>query len=411
MNLIIVTAESIRIGQPLPFSLRDKDGVLLAPKGYVIASRADLDLIVEQRGKLYIDFAESEGHHRAYMGKLHSMVRQDRLLGQIASTELMSSDRERNQDTVDTDEPNWLDLQGQTHAMLRDINPATFCTRLDKLQAQLNRYSRRNPDGTLFALIHISNSELHQYSATHAMLVSVMCGLAAREVLKWPAEQEALLCKAALTMNIGMTELQDQLALQKHAPNPEQRSHINQHAARSVALLQHLGVTDPRWLEAVLSHHAKSPGPLAGRTESQRIARLIQRADMFAARLAPRVSRLADSPASAMQGSYFDENRQIDEAGAALIKAMGIYSPGSFVRLATEEIAVVVKRGANTTTPRVAILINRAGMPTGELIVRETNKPEFRILAGVPYRDVKVKINLERLLLLTKAPNTNDRPW
>ena len=411
MNLIIVTAESIRIGQPLPFSLRDKDGVLLAPKGYVIASRADLDLIVEQRGKLYIDFAESEGHHRAYMGKLHSMVRQDRLLGQIANTELMSSDRERNQDTVDTDEPNWLDLQGQTHAMLRDINPATFCIRLDKLQAQLNRYSRRNPDGTLFALIHISNSELHQYSATHAMLVSVMCGLAAREVLKWPAEQEALLCKAALTMNIGMTELQDQLALQKHAPNPEQRSHINQHAARSVALLQHLGVTDPRWLEAVLSHHAKTPGPLAGRTESQRIARLIQRADMFAARLAPRVSRLADSPASAMQGSYFDENRQIDEAGAALIKAMGIYSPGSFVRLATEEIAVVVKRGANTTTPRVAILINRAGMPTGELIVRETNKPEFRILAGVPYRDVKVKINLERLLLLTKAPNTNDRPW
>lgn len=410
MNLITVTAESIRIGQPLPFSLRDKDGVLLAPKGYVIASRADLDLIVEHRGNLFIDVAESEGHHRAYMGKLHSMVRQDRLLGQIASTELMTSDLERNRDTMDTGEPNWLDLQGQTHAMLRDLNPATFCTRLDKLQAQLNRYSRRNPDGTLFALIHISNSELRQYSATHAMLVSVMCGLAARDVLKWPAEQEALLCKAALTMNIGMTELQDQLALQKHVPSPEQRSHINQHAARSVALLQHLGVTDPRWLEAVLGHHAKTPGPLAGRTESQRIARLIQRADMFAARLAPRVSRVADSPASAMQGSYFDENRQIDEAGAALIKAMGIYSPGSFVRLASEEIAVVVKRGANTTTPRVAILINRSGMPTGELIVRETNRPEFRIVAGVPYRDVKVKINLERLLVLTKSPAT-DRPW
>ena len=410
MNLIIVTAESIRIGQPLPFSLRDKEGVLLAPKGYVIASRADLDLIVEQRGKLYIDFAESEGHHRAYMGKLHSMVRQDRLLGQIASTELMTSDLERNRDTVGTGEPNWLDLQGQTHAMLRDINPATFCARLDKLQAQLNRYSRLNPDGTLFALIHISSSELRQYSATHAMLVSVMCGLAAREVLKWPAEQEASLCKAALTMNIGMTELQDQLALQKYAPSPEQRSHINQHAARSVALLQHLGVTDPSWLEAVLDHHAKTPGPLAGRTESQRMARLIQRADMFAARLAPRVSRVADSPASAMQGSYFDENRQIDEAGAALIKALGIYSPGSFVRLASEEIAVVVKRGANTTTPRVAILINRSGMPTGELIVRETNRPEFRIVAGVPYRDVKVKINLERLLVLTKSPAT-DRPW
>jgi hypothetical protein len=49
-------------------------------------------------------------------------------------------------------------------------------------------------------------------------------------------------------------------------------------------------------------------------------------------------------------------------------------------------------------------------MPTGELIVRETNRPEFRIVAGVPYRDVKVKINLERLLVLTKSPAT-DPPW
>ena len=131
---------------------------------------------------------------------------------------------------------------------------------------------------------------------------------------------------------------------------------------------------------------------------------------LFAARLAPRASRLADSPASAMKASYFDENRQIDEAGAALIKAVGIYSPGSFVRLATNEVAVVIKRGANTTTPRVAILINRNGMPTGELIVRDTSQREFRIAASMPHREVKVKINLERLLTLTKAP-ASDRLW
>lgn len=410
MNLIIVTADSIRIGQPLPFSLRDKDGVLLAPKGYVVARRADLDLIMVQRGKLYIDFAESEGQQRAYMGKLHSMVRQDRPLGQIASTKLVPSDLESSRGTAGTGEPDWLGLQGQTHALLRDSNPASFRTRLDKLQAQLSRFSHLNPDGTLFALIHLSSSEVRQYSATHAMLVSVMCGLAAREVLKWPAELEATLCNAALTMNLGMTELQDQLALQKVPPSPEQRELINQHAVRSVAMLAQLGVTDPCWLEAVLDHHTKTPGPLAGRVQGQCMARLIQRADMFAARLAPRASRLPDSPASAMQASYFDENRQIDEAGAALIKAVGIYAPGSFVRLSTHEIAVVINRGANTTTPRVAILINRTGLPTGELIVRDTSQAEFRVVSGVAHRDVKVKINLERLLVLTKLP-VSDRRW
>ena len=95
---------------------------------------------------------------------------------------------------------------------------------------------------------------------------------------------------------------------------------------------------------------------------------------------------------------------------AALIKAVGIYSPGSFVRLSTNEIAVVIKRGANTTTPRVAILINRNGMPTGELIVRDTSQSEFRIVSSVAHRDVKVKINLQRLLVLTKSP-ASDRLW
>lgn len=410
MNLVIVNVESIRLGHALPFSLRDVNGVLLAPKGYVVVSRADLDMMVAQRGHMYIDVAESEGHHRAYVGKLHSMVRDERSLGQIAGAGLSSTDLDSQRDLGGTGEPDWMDLQGQANAILRDDHPASFSARLNKLHAQLSRHSRRNPDATLFALIHISSSEVRFYSATHAMLVSVMCGLAAREVLKWSPDLETSVCKAALTMNIGMTDLQDRLALQQLPPTPEQRQQINTHADRSVDLLEQLGVTDPLWLEAVLNHHTKTPGPLAGRTEGQRLARLIQRADMFAARLAPRASRVPDSPASAMQACYFDENRQIDETGAALIKAMGIYSPGSFVRLTSNEIAVVIKRGANTTTPRVAALINRSGLPIGEPIVRDTSKPEFRIVAGVPLREVKLKLNLERLLALSRSA-TPDRPW
>lgn len=412
MHLVTVNVDSIPTGQPLPFSLRDEGGVLLAHKGYVVHSRGELELVIGRRSKLFIDVAESESHRRAYVGKLHSLVREDRPLGHIADAQMLSSDLDNSRDSRDSDSadtPDWLDLQAQTHTMLRDSNPASFRARLDKLQIQLNRHARVNPDGTLFALIHLSSSELQLYSATHAMLVSVMCGLAAREVLKWPAELEATLCNAALTMNIGMTELQDRLALQKEAPSAEQRQQIDRHATRSVSLLEQLGVTEPCWLEAVLDHHTKTPGPLAARAPGQRAARLIQRADMFAARLAPRAARVPESPASAMQASYFDENRQIDEAGAAIIKAVGIYSPGSFVRLTTNEIAVVIKRGANTTTPRVAVLVNRNGMPTGELIVRDTSQGEFRIVTSVPARDIKVKINLERLLALTRG--SPERSW
>lgn len=417
MNLVTVNIESIRIGQPLPFSLRDEEGVLLAPKGYVLTGQSDLDLMLDKRVTLYIELTESENYHRAYVARLHNLINEERPLGQIADTHMSLADLDKVPDLVDIssvntnhDEPDWLDLQTQTHAMLRNSNPVSFLPRLNRLQAQLSRHTRANPDGTLLALMHLSSNELRMYSATHAMLVMVMCSLAAREVFKWSEALEVTLCNAALTMNIGMTELQDQLSQQKEAPTQEQRRRIRHHALRSANLLEQLGVTDPCWLEAVLAHHTKTPGPLASRQTSQRIARLIQRADMFAACLAPRASRVAVTAAHAMKASYFDENRLIDEAGAGLIKAVGIYSPGSFVRLATQEIAMVIKRGANTTTPHVAVVINRAGMPTGEPMVRDTSQAEFKIVTGLAHRDVKVKINLNRLLQLTKQPSSN-RFW
>lgn len=410
MNLVTINLDSIRIGQPLPFALRGEDGTLLAHKGFVVMSRESLKLASGGRDQLFIDVDESEGFRRAYVGKLYDLVREDRALGQIADAQLSSKDLSANRTDTEDDVTDWLDLQVQANATLRDTNPETFPARLGKLQRQLIRQLHGNPDGTLFALIHLSATEVRLYSATHAMLVSVMCSLAAREVLKWPTELETTVGNAALTMNIGMTELQDRLAVQREAPSPEQRRQIDRHAAASVSGLQQRGVTQADWLEAVAHHHDKTPGALESRSQGQRMARLIQRADMFAARLAPRASRVPEPPAAAMQACYFDENRQIDAAGAALIKTVGIYSPGSLVRLTTNEIAVVTQRGSNTTTPKVAVLINRNGMPTGELIVRDTSQRDYKIVASVPHREVKVQINLDRLMPLTKVA-ASDRPW
>ncbi|OGB35085.1 MAG: hypothetical protein A3F78_19220 [Burkholderiales bacterium RIFCSPLOWO2_12_FULL_61_40] len=409
MHLIPVSVESIRIGQPLPFPLMDKFGVLLAKKAFVIESKQDLEDIAQRGGGLYIDVADSEAHHRAYVERLHGLVRDNKSLGEIADAKVTLSDvGDRN--AQGNERPDWLDLQAQGNTLVHDSNPALFMERLERLHGQLARHLRRNPDGTLFALIYLSATDTHMYSATHAMLVSVMCGLAAHEVLAWPPEMEALVCKAALTMNLGMTEVQDRLASQLDAPSAAQRQVIDEHAAKSERMLMALGVKDPLWLHAVRDHHTRLPGALRTKTPHQQIARLIQRADMFAAQLAPRASRVPVAPAAAMQACYFDENRQVDDTGAALIKAVGIYQPGTFVRLATDEVAVVIKRGVNTSTPRVAVLINRSGMPTVEPTLRETSLRDHRVIASVAHRDVKVRINLERLLPLTAAP-VSDRPW
>lgn len=408
MNLIAVDIDSIRIGMPLPFSLRGEGGILLASKGFVVSSREELEFIRGRGLNFFVDVDESDNMMRAFVGKLYELVKDEIPLGKIADVRLSSNDFELGKQEAD-DRPDWLNLQQQCTGLLRDFipgnqtNSVTFSERIDHLQAALSRHSRRNPDGTLFALIHLSATEVRMYSATHAMLVSVMCGLAAREVLRWPPEFEDRLCKAALTMNLAMTDLQDRLAGQAESPTATQRQMIDDHAARSHDMLVQFGVTDEAWLEAVRDHHTKVPGPLGPRTEGQRMARLIQRADMFAARLAPRASRIPISPAAAMQAAYFDENRKIDEAGAALIKAVGMYQPGSYVRLATNEVGVVVRRSANISTPYVAVVINRDGMPTGEHVIRQTSFRENRVLTSVAHREVKVQIILERFLPLTET--------
>ena len=410
MHLVTVSIDSLTLGQPLPFSLRDAKGTLLAQKGYVIYTRRELESIVGKGFSLFVDVQDAEAHHRAYLNKLNNSVIEDQPLGRIASIKISQNHQDSQRGTTTDGQPDWLDIQVQANTLLRDTSAPSFLARLDRLLQQLQQHSQHNPNGALFALFHLTASEIKLYSATHAMLVSVMCGLAAREVLNWSADLERAVCRAALTMNIGMTDLQDRLALQIAPPTPEQRKHIDLHATRSVQLLQEIGVTEPIWLEAIHHHHQVPPGALASKSEGLRAARLIQRADMFAARLAPRASRVPTSPAAAMQASYFDENRQVDEAGAALIKAVGIYSPGSFVRLNTNEVAIVVQRGINTTTPKVAILINRDGIPMAEPLVRDTASREYRIVASVPHRDVKVQINLQRLLPLTVSGNA-DRLW
>lgn len=403
MNLVPLDFDAIRVGHPLPFSLRARDGTLLAEKGFVVFSREYLKALVGPGVGLYMDVDESESTPRSAPQTRPGLAGDVFPVESIAGKSLPAVAPVAYGDGSGTGAPDWVNLQVQANALLLESSATQFALRLDRVQAQLHRHSNLNPDGTLFALIHLSASELRMYSATHAMLVSVMCGLAAREVLNWPPTLEATVCKAALTMNISMTGLQDALASQVDLPTQAQRDQIGGHVASSVAQLEQLGVADADWLAAVRDHHARDPGNWGNMNQTQRMARLIQRADMFAARLSPRAGRVPTSPAAAMQAVYFDENRQIDEAGAALVKAVGIYQPGSFVRLASQEIAVVIRRGGTNTTPLVAVLINGKGNPTSDHVVRDTIAREFRIVASVAHRDVKVKMTLDRLLGFTSA--------
>lgn len=398
MKLVPVDIDRIPLQKPLPYALRSETGKILANRGYVIPSLADLQHLAALGVSLHID---EDDHPREFVHKLHSLVAKDASLGDIANTRISNTDLNAPARRPLNDQPpGWLDMLARTNALLRDPHAHTFVRLLEELHADIRRHVLRNPDAALFALMHLTATELQSYSALHALLVCVMAELAAGQVLEWPQEEVVLAGKVALTMNISMTTLQDELALQSTPLTATQKHLIAVHAAYSAEILKELGVTEPNWLEAVFHHRDPAPGPLGTRPTALRVARLIQRANIFAATMAPRTSREPMAPGQAMQACYYDENNTPDEAGAALIKVVGIYWPGSYVRLASQEVAVVTRRGPNTTTPRVAVLINRQGMPTAEPMFRDTSQKDYRIVATVAHRDMKVKLPLERLLAL-----------
>jgi hypothetical protein len=254
-------------------------------------------------------------------------------------------------------------------------------------------------DLALLTLIRATMHELHGYSATHAVLVMVVCELAARQ-LPWPADWRPALRRAALSMNVSMTALQDQLARQESPVTPNQREAIGGHALRSAQQMRELGVCDELWLQTVEHHHGSVPGPLAELQASLQLARLIQRSDICAARLAKRRLREPMAATAAAKAAYLDENLQADEAGSAIIKAVGIYPPGSFVRLASNEIGVVLRRGRRANEPMVACVVGRSGAPLGEPVIRNTRQSPHQVTAGVSPSEVKLRINLARLLAL-----------
>jgi hypothetical protein len=95
-----------------------------------------------------------------------------------------------------------------------------------------------------------------------------------------------------------------------------------------------------------------------------------------------------------------DENEQADDAGAAIIKATGLYPPGTFVRLGNGEVAMVLSRGRRANEPKVVSIIGREGLPLGAPAVRDSRVQPYNVTGSVPPHEIKVRINLERMARL-----------
>ena len=208
------------------------------------------------------------------------------------------------------------------------------------------------------------------------------------------------LVRAALTMNIAMTRLQDELAAQREQPSPAQKEAINAHPHRSQDLLVQLNITNGLWLDLVGQHHERvsERDPLHSLSEVDRLTRILGTIDRYAAMISPRKSRSGRSATDSVRALV--EMDQRDEVGLVLVRTVGLCPPGSFVRLDNGDIAVVLRRSAKPNLPLVASIVDRSGKLLTEPRLHQTMEGKPRIQSALARNAVTVELNHRTMVRL-----------
>lgn len=289
----------------------------------------------------------------------------------------------------------WSDLETRLAALLLSPQGAAgFVDTLRDVHQQGRQLLELDADSTLYWLFQLASSSTVSYSASHAMVCWALCQLVADD-FKLGAEERDSLALAALTMNLSMTRLQDTLAEQTAPPTTEQRAQIDTHAPRSAQWLRELGVQDALWLETVEQHHDASASlPLT--------TRLLQAMDRYAALISPRESRPGRCVTDSARHMVVRAGQTLDDVGHALLRTVGICPPGTFVRLADERIAVVLRRSSRPGEPWVATVLDAHGTPVVEPELIDTGLDGLGIEAALVSRTVRVRLNHPRLLQLSR---------
>lgn len=295
----------------------------------------------------------------------------------------------------------WSDLESGLGVILGSPGSIQeFEQRVRQYDRWMQTLLQRDTDVGLYLLFQLATNSPVGYSASHSLVSAVLCHLVAAELQLNATERDSLI-HAALTMNIAMTALQDELAGQDDKPTPEQQMVIKTHAVKGGMMLANLHVSDPLWLDVVSHHHDESAGhgALHAVSSAARLGRILRTVDRYAAMISPRKSRLGRSSIDSVR-SIIGSGANKDEVGQALVRAVGLCPPGTYVRMDSNELAVVIRRSSTANFPYVAVVIARDGEPLPQPRLHRTADASPKIQAALAASAVRARINHHLVLQL-----------
>ncbi len=208
--------------------------------------------------------------------------------------------------------------------------------------------------------------DFDSYTIGHSVRVAALGALLARE-LGWSKEMQNEIATAGLLHDLGKGRVPDEILFKPGRLSDDERQVMETHPVLGVRVLLANGETSAVVLAAAWGHHLREdrrgyPAMPEWFTRSSAAA-LIHVCDVFEALTAARPYKKPMTPRRAYEIMVADEGAFHPHMLAALIRALGLYPPGSEVVLSDQRRAVVVAKGSLPERPLVRVTHDAEGTP------------------------------------------------
>lgn len=184
----------------------------------------------------------------------------------------------------------------------------------------------------------------------HALNVTVIAMILAKSI-QMSKEDAQLLGLSTILHDIGKAKISDKILLKKEKLTHAEMLHYQQHSELGAQMVKDLGLPS-RMARVVMQHHEFADGtgyPAGLKTEqTDPLARIVVLANNYDKLCNPVNVAEAKTPYESLAYMFAHQRSKFDEhLLKRLIKSLGVYPPGSIVKLSNEQYATVISVNPN----------------------------------------------------------------
>ncbi|WP_429034373.1 HD-GYP domain-containing protein [Aeromonas veronii] len=233
--------------------------------------------------------------------------------------------------------------------------------------------------------LHLIRSPHTDILLQHSLNVAFIAMLMARELGMNPIEIEET-GLAGLIHDIGELKIPSQITQKRGDLSKAEQNFLNMHPQYGLEMLTQLNAFEPKIRQVAHLHHERLDGsgyPLGIKGgEIPPLARLIGLVDFYDELLHPRNSGNPAAPSQAISQLYKLSQKKFDQnLVKLLIKVLGVYPPGSLVKLSDESIALVLS--TEPTMPLKPKILPYIKAQRPEAVAMIDLREDERIITGV----------------------------